>query len=69
MFPRSTVHVMNEYVDNVCISEDNQNTPKENILRPLPLPYPQTYHGIVPGIISYSNTSHFILVFFCAVHA
>ena len=39
MFPWVTVHVMNVYVDNVCISEDDKNIPKENVPPSLPLPY------------------------------
>ena len=62
MFPWSTVHVMNAYVDNVCIHEDDNNRTKENTSPPLPLPYPKIYPLIVPGIISYANTSHFIIV-------
>ena len=63
MFPWITVHVMNAYIDNVRISEDDNNTQKENLRPPLPLPYPKIYHLIVPGIISYANTSNFIIVF------
>ena len=40
MFPWSAVHVMNVYVDNVLIHEDNTNIPKENAPPPLPVPYP-----------------------------
>ena len=69
MFPWSTVHVMNAYADNVCINEDDNNSPKENVPPPLPLSYPKIYHIIVPEIISYANTSHFIIVIFGAVHA
>ena len=69
MFPCITVHVMNSYVDNLCIREDDTNSPKENLPPPLPLFYPQIYPIIVPGIISYANTSHFIIIFFGAVHA
>ena len=69
MFPWSTVHAMNEYVDNLCICEDDNNSPKENVPPPLPLPYPKIYPIIVPGIISYANTYHFIIVFFNAVYA
>ena len=60
---------MNACVDNVFISEDDNNSPKENVPPPLPLPYPKIYPIIFPGIISYSNTSDFIIVFFGAVHA
>ena len=63
MFTWSSVHVMNEYVDNVCIREDETNSPKENVSPPLPIPYPKIYPIIVPKIISYDNTSHFIIVF------
>ena len=69
MFPWGTVHVMNKFVDNACICEDDKNTPKENLLPPLPLSYPKIYPTIVLEIISYANTSHFIIVFFGAVHA
>ena len=65
MFTWSTVHVMNVYVDNVCILEDDNN----NLPPPLPLPYPKIYPIIVPGIISYANTYYFVIVFFGAVHA
>ena len=67
IFPWNTVHVMNAYVDNVFIREDENRIPKENVPPPLPLPYPKIYPIIVPGIISYSNTSHFINVFVDAV--
>ena len=69
MFPWITVHVMNAYVDNVWICEDDNNSPKENVPPPLPLPYPKIYPIIVPGLISYANTSNFIIVYFGAVHA
>ena len=59
----STVHVMNEYLDNICIREDDTNRPKENVTPPLHVPYPKIYHIEVPKIISYANTSHFIFVF------
>ena len=63
------MHVINAYVDNVCIHEDDNNSPKENVPPPLPLPYPKIYPIIVPGVISYANTCHFIIVFVDAVHA
>ena len=69
MFLLSTMHLINSYVDNVCICEDYNNIPKDNVPPPLPLPYPKIYPIIVPGVISYTNTSHFIIVFFGAVHA
>ena len=69
MFPWSTVHVMNSYEDNVCIREDDNNIPKENLPPPLHLPYPNIYPITVPGIIIYANTYHFIIVFFGTVHA
>ena len=69
MFTLSAVHVINEYVDKVCIHEDEKNTPKENPPPKIPLPYPKIYPIIVPGIISYANISHFIIVFFGAVNA
>ena len=69
MFPWSTMHVMNAYVDNLCIREYDNNIPKENLPPPLPLPYPKIYPIIVPWLIIYANTSHFITVFFYAVHA
>ena len=62
MFPWGTVHVMNVYVDNVCIHEDDNNSPKENLPLPLPVPYPKIYPIIVPGVISYANTSRFIIL-------
>ena len=68
MFPWSNVYVMNAYVDNVCIREDDNNSPKENLPPPLPLNYSKIYPIIVPGIISYASTSNFIIVFFGAVH-
>ena len=68
MFPRSAVHVMNAYVDNVCICEYENNTPKENVPPPLPLPYPKIYPIIFPGIINYAITFHFFF-FLNAVHA
>ena len=69
IFPWSTLHVMNAYVDNICIFEDDNNIPKENLSPPLIIPYPKIYLIVVPGLISYANTSHFIIVFFGAVHA
>ena len=69
MFPWSTVHVKNEYVDDVFICENENNRPKENVPPPLPLPFPKIYPRIVLGIISYASTSQFIIVFFGSVHA
>ena len=69
MFPWIAEHVMNVYVDNVCIREDDNNSPRENVPPPLPLSYPKIYPIIVPEIISYANISHFIIVIFGAVHA
>ena len=54
---------MNAYVENVCISEDENNILKENVPPPLPFPYPKIYPIIVTGLISYANTYHFIVVF------
>ena len=54
---------MNSYVDNVCICEYDNNSPKENLPPTLPLLYPKIYPIIGPGLISYANTSHFIIVF------
>ena len=62
------MHITNEYVDNVCIFKDDNNSSKENVPPPLPLPYPKIYPITVPGIIRYANTSHFIIVFVDAVH-
>ena len=56
MFSFSTVHVINEYVDNASIREDDTNTLKENVPSPIPVPYPKIYPILVPKIISYSNT-------------
>ena len=69
MFPWVAVHVMNAYVDNVCILEDDNNIPKENIPPPIHLPYLKIYPILVPEIISNSNTSHFIIVFVDVAHA
>ena len=69
MFPWSTMHVMNVYVDNVCIREYDTNVPKENVPPPLTLPCPKLYPITVTGIITYANTSCFIIVFVDAVHA
>ena len=69
MFPWNYVHFINAYVDNLCICEDETNSPKENVPPPLPIPYPKIYPIIVPKIISYANTSHFIIVFVDVVHA
>ena len=63
MFPWSIVHFMNAYVYNVLICEDDNNSPRENVPQPLTFSYPKIYPIIVPGIISYANTSHFIIVF------
>ena len=68
MFRWSIMRVMNEYVDNVCIFEDDTNSPKQNVPSPLLFPYPKIYSIIVPWTIRYSNTSHFIVIFFDAVH-
>ena len=69
MFPWSNVHVLDAYVDNLFICEDDTNSPKENVPPPIPLPYPKIYPIIFPGLIIYSNTSHFNIVFVDAVHA
>ena len=68
MFPCSNIHVMNAYVYNLCIREYVNNSPKENVQPPLPLPCPKIYPIIVPGLISYSNTSYFIIVLFDTFH-
>ena len=68
MFPWIDLHVMNEYVDNAYIHEDDTNISKENVPPPLPVPYPKIYHILVPKIIRYSNTSHSIIVFVGVVH-
>ena len=68
MFHCSNVHVINAYVDNVCICEDEVNIPKENVPPPLPVPYSNIYPILVPNIVSYTNTSHFIIVFVDVVH-
>ena len=64
MFTWSNMHVMNEYVDNVCILEDEKKSPKENVPPQLPLLNPKIYPIIFPGLIRYANTSHFSIVFF-----
>ena len=69
MFLLSTVHVINVYIDNSCVSEDETNTSKENVPPPLPVTYPKIYPIVVPKIIRYANTSHFIIVFVDVVHA
>ena len=69
MFPWSTVHVMNAYVDNVCINKDYTNIPEENVPPPIPAPYPKIYPLKVPELIRYVNTYHFIIVIFDVVHA
>ena len=69
MFSWSTVHLMSSYVDNVCICEDENNIPKDNLPLQLPLTYTKIHPKIVPGIISYANTPQFIIVFVDAVHA
>ena len=68
MFTCITVHIMNAYVDNVCIREDDTKCPKENVPPPLPIPYPKIYPIVVPKLIRYFNTSHFIILFFDIVH-
>ena len=60
---------MNAYVDNVCMHEDGTNLPKQNVPPPLSFPYPKIYLIVVPKVISYANTSHFIVVFVDVVHA
>ena len=69
IFHWSNMHVMNAYVDNVCFCEDDNTRPKETVSSPLPLLYPKIYPIIVPGLIIYANTSHFIIVFSGSVHA
>ena len=68
-FPWSTLHVMNEYVDIVCIHEGKNNIPKENVPPPLPIHYPKIYPITVTGIIRHAKTSYFIIVFVDEVHA
>ena len=63
MFPWSKVHVINAYVDNVYIRDDDTNIPKENLPPPLPVPYSKIFPIVVPKIIIYANTSHFMIVF------
>ena len=41
---------------------------KENVPPLLPVPYPKIYPIVVPKIINYANTSHFIIVFVDVVH-
>ena len=60
---------MNSYVDNVCIFEYDTNIPKENGPPLLPVPYPDIYPIVVPKLIIYVNTSHFILLFVNVLHA
>ena len=69
MFNWSTVNFMNTCVDNVYICEDENNIPKEKVPPLPPIPYPKIYPIIVPRIIRYANTSHFIIVFFDEVYA
>ena len=69
MFHWSTVHVMDAYLDHVCIRVDENNKSRENVPPKITLPYHKIYPIIVPGIVRYVNTSKFILVFFGAVHA
>ena len=69
MFPWSNIHCMDEYVVHLCIHEDEKNNKKRNVPTPLPLPYPKIYLIIFPGVISYANTSHYVIVFFGAVHS
>ena len=69
MFPWSIVHVINAYVDNLCIHEDDTNSPKENLPPQLPAPCPKVYHIVVLIIIRNATTSHFIIVFVDVVHA
>ena len=63
------MHVTNSYVYNVCIFEDDTNSPKENSPPPLPVPYPKIYPIAVPKVIRYTNTSHLIIVFVDVFHA
>ena len=63
------MHVMTAYIYRLCIHEDDTNSPKENVAPPLPITYPNIYPIVIPNIISYGNTSYFIIVFFSAVHA
>ena len=62
MFTWSNVHIMNAYVVNVCIREDDKKSPKM-LPPPLPITYPKMYSIIFPNIISYANTSHLIIAF------
>ena len=38
------------------------NSPIENVPPPIPVPYPNIYPIVVPRLIRYVNTSHFIIV-------
>ena len=69
MFTWIALHVMNAYIGNASIREDDTNRSKENVPPPLPVPYPNIYPIVVPKIISYSNISHLIIVFVGVVHA
>ena len=60
---------INEDIYNSFIHEDDTNSQKENVPPPLPLPHPKIYPVIAPGLISYSKTSHLIILFIDAVHA
>ena len=69
MFPCSNVHVMNAYVDNVCILDYDTNNPKGNLSPTFPVPYPNIYTIVVPKPVRYVNTSYFIILFAGVVHA
>ena len=69
MFPWIPVDVMNAYVADACIRDDDTNSPKENVPPPLPVFYTKIYPIVVPNIIIYVNTSHFVIVFVDVVHA
>ena len=69
MFTWITIHVINEYLYNVRINEDENNSPKENAPPPLPVPYLKIYPIVVPKITVYDNNSHFVFVFFDVVYA
>ena len=68
MFPWINVHIINSYVDKICIHEDDTNSSKDNLPPPLPVPYPKIYPKVVPKNISYSKTSHFVILFVDVVH-
>ena len=67
MFPCCNANVVNTFVYNVFIHEDDTNTPKVDRPPPLHVTHLKIYPIVVLNLIINVNTSHFIVVFFAIV--